>query len=99
MCTFDVTFFSFIKSRSLKIRYHVPSTVEPGKESLTFTLGSEQLDGQIDHVAALGSSLSVVLLLVFEPRHFDYRVSLGGYYRGRSREAISSYVLPLVTVI
>ena len=41
--------FSFTKSS--------PSTVEPGKESLTSTLGSQQLDGQIDQVAALGSSL------------------------------------------
>ena len=48
--------FSFTKSRSLKIGYHVPSTVGPGKESLTSTLGSKQLDGQLDHVAALGSS-------------------------------------------
>ena len=48
--------FSFTKSRSLKIRYHVPSTVGPEKESLTSTLGSQQLDRQLDHVAALGSS-------------------------------------------
>ena len=48
--------FSFTLSRSLKIRYHVPSTVEAGKESLASTLGSQQLDGQIDHVAAPGSS-------------------------------------------
>ena len=32
--------FSFIKSRSLKIRSHVPPTVGPGKEGLTSTLGS-----------------------------------------------------------
>ena len=44
--------FSFIKSRSLKIRYHFRSTVGPGKESLTSTLESQQLD----HVTALGSS-------------------------------------------
>ena len=49
---FHVTFFSFIKSRSLKIRSYVPSIVSPGKEGLTSTLGSEQLD----HVAALGNS-------------------------------------------
>ena len=55
MCTIDVTFFSFIKSGSLKIRYHVPSTAGPGKESLTSSLGSQQLDGQIGHMAALGS--------------------------------------------
>ena len=48
-------FFSFTKSRSLKIRYHVASTVGPKKESLTSTLGSQQLDGHLDHVAALGS--------------------------------------------
>ena len=36
----------------MKIRSHVPSTVGPGKERLTSTLGSQQLD----HVAALGSS-------------------------------------------
>ena len=33
-------FFSFIKSRSLKIRSHVPSTVGPGKEGVTSTEGS-----------------------------------------------------------
>ena len=43
---------SFIKSRSLKIRSHVPSTVGPGKEDLNSTLGSLKLD----HMAALGSS-------------------------------------------
>ena len=45
-----------LKSRSLRIRYHVPFTVGPGKESFTFTLGSQQFDGQLDHVTALGSS-------------------------------------------
>ena len=49
---YQVTFFSFIKSGSLKIRSHVPSTVGPVKEGLTFTSGHHQLD----HVAALGSS-------------------------------------------
>ena len=48
--------FSFIKCRSLKIRYHVPATMGPGKESLTSTLGFQQLDRQLYHVAALGSS-------------------------------------------
>ena len=48
--------FSFIKSRSLKIRCHVPSTVGPGKENLTSTLGSQKLDGQLDYVAAQDSS-------------------------------------------
>ena len=37
---FQVTFFSFVKSRSLKIRSHVPSTLGPGKDGLTSTLGS-----------------------------------------------------------
>ena len=42
LCMFQVEFFfSFIKSRSLKIRSHIlahiPSTVGPGKEALTFT--------------------------------------------------------------
>ena len=32
-------FFPFIKSRSLKIRSHIPSTVGPGKEGLTSFLG------------------------------------------------------------
>ena len=41
--------FSFIKSRSLDIRHHVPFTVGPGKESLPSNLGSQ-------HVVALGSS-------------------------------------------
>ena len=36
----QVTFFSFIKSRSLTIRSHVISTVGPGKEGLTSALGS-----------------------------------------------------------
>ena len=47
---------SQIAKRSLKIRYHVPSTVGPGKESLTSNLRSQQLDRQLDHVTALGSS-------------------------------------------
>ena len=38
ICVRSMSHFSFTKSRSLKIRYHVPSTVEPGKESLTSTL-------------------------------------------------------------
>ena len=45
--------FSFTKSRWLKIRHDVPSTVGPEKESLISNLG---LNGQLDHVAALGSS-------------------------------------------
>ena len=48
--------FSFIKSRSLKIRCHIPSTVGPEKESLTSTLRSQKLDGQLDYMAAQGSS-------------------------------------------
>ena len=49
------------KSRSLKI-------VGPGKESLTSTLGSQQLDGLIDHVAAPGSSfISFTTLSVRTP--------------------------------
>ena len=44
--------FLFLESRSWKIRSHVPCTVGPGKEDLTSTLGSKQLD----HVAALDSS-------------------------------------------
>ena len=52
LCVFQVTFlFSFIKSRPLTIRSHVPSTVEPGKQGLTSTLGCSQLD----HVAFLQS--------------------------------------------
>ena len=47
---------SFTKFRSLKIRYHVPSTVEPEKETYTSTLGSQQLGGRINYVAALLSS-------------------------------------------
>ena len=34
-----------LKPRSLKIRCNVPSTV--GKESVTSTLGSQKLDGQV----------------------------------------------------
>ena len=37
LCMFQVTFVSFIKSRSLKIRSHVPSTVGSGEEGLTST--------------------------------------------------------------
>ena len=56
MCTFQVTFFSFIMSRSLEIRCHILTTVRPGKVSLTSTLLSQKLDGQLDDVAAQGSS-------------------------------------------
>ena len=48
--------FLFIKSRSLKVRCHVPSTVGPGKENFTSTSGSQTLAGQLGHVAAQGSS-------------------------------------------
>ena len=48
--------FSIIKSRSLKVRCHVPSTVGPGKESFTSTLGSQTLEGQLHHVATQSSS-------------------------------------------
>ena len=41
---------------SLKTRHHVPSTVRPGKESLTSNFGSQHLDKQLDHVATLCSS-------------------------------------------
>ena len=44
--------FLFIKSRLLQIRFHVPSKVGPEKESLTATLGSQKLDGQLDYMAA-----------------------------------------------
>ena len=89
---FQVTFLSFIKSRSLKIRSHTPSVVGPGKEDLTSTLGSQQLD----HVATIGSSfLAVVLLqiklLVFDLRHLLLNL-VGGCSRGIPREAISSIV-------
>ena len=91
---FQVIFFSFIKSRSLKIRFHVPSTVGPGKEGLTSTQGSEQLD----HVAALGrgfiSCTAVDKTLGVRPPppgHFNCRVSLGGCSRGISEEAISRF--------
>ena len=48
--------FSFIKSRSLRIRCHVPSTEGPGKETLTSTSASQKSEGQLDYVAAQGSS-------------------------------------------
>ena len=63
--------FSFTKSRSLKTRYHVPSTVEPGKDSLTSILGFQQLDGQIDQEAAAGISfISCTTLGVRSPVTF-----------------------------
>ena len=70
--------FAFVKSRSLKIRHHVPSTAGPGKESLTSNLGSQQLDGQLNHVAALGSSfiscttLDKILGVRPPPRQFNF---------------------------
>ena len=83
--------FFITKSRSLKIRYHVPSSVEPGRESLTSTLESQQLDGQLGHVAALGSSfISCTTLGVRTPvtliAEFPWVVTPGAM----SREAISS---------
>ena len=88
---FQVTFFSFIKSLSLKIRSHEPSTVGPGREGFTSTLGAQQLD----HVAAQGSSFISCTALdknsyCSTPLHFNCEVSLSGCSRGISREAISS---------
>ena len=68
ICVRSMSHFFITKSRFLKIRYHVPTTVEPGKESLTSTLESQQLDGQMDHVVALGSSvISCITLGVRSP--------------------------------
>ena len=62
-------------SRSLKIRSHLTSTVGPGKEDFTSTLGSLQLD----HVAALGSSFISCTSLdeTLGVRHFNCGDSLG----------------------
>ena len=93
---FQVTFFSFIKSRLSKIGSHVPSTVGPGKEGLASTLWSLQLD----HVSALGSSFisftasdkTLGIRPPPPPRHFNCGSPWGGCSLGISRETISSCI-------
>ena len=46
--------FSFIKSRLLEIRSHGPSSVGPGKDGLTSTSGSQQLDHGRSSISCTG---------------------------------------------